>query len=469
MEKQKKGFKMPHTYVILILVVLIMAIGTYVIPAGQYERVQDPNTGRMVVNPDNFQRVEQNPTKFFDLFKAIPQGMNGAADVIFFIFCTGGAFEIMLATGAIDRGIGALAKKSAGKEMVLIPICLFIFSLGGATFGMSEESIVFVPIGIALARAVGYDALVGMCMISLGCAVGFNSAWMNPFTVGVAQGIAELPTFSGIEMRLVIHAVFFVATAAWLMMYAKKVKKDPSKSVIADLEKKAKEEGAQLDLDNLEAMTGRDKLVLLIFVGGMGLLMYGVFKYGWYFEEISALFVGIGIACGFVGGKGPSEIASDFVRGAKGIAFGALVVGVARAILVIMENGVIIDSIVHGLAGVISAFPKSICAVGMFLVQALINFFIPSGSGQAAATMPIMVPLADVLGLTRQTAVMCFQFGDGFTNSIIPTSSTLMANLGTANITYDKYVKFILPLMGIWFALGIVFVVVATMIGYGPF
>ena len=460
---------MPHTYVILLAVVLIMAVCTYVIPAGQYERVEDPNTGRMVVNPDNFQLVEQNPTKFFDLFKAIPEGMNDAADVIFFIFCTGGAFEIMLATGAIDRGIGALAKKSAGKEKLLIPVCILIFSLGGATFGMSEESIVFVPIGIALARAIGYDALVGMSMIALGCAVGFNSAWMNPFTVGVAQGIAELPTFSGIEMRLAIHVVFFIATSAYIMRYAAKVKKDPSKSIVADLEAKAKEEGNQLDLDNLQAMSGRDKLVLLIFVAGMILLMYGVFTYGWYFTEISALFVGMGIACGFAGGKGPSEIAGDFVRGAKGIAFGALVVGVARAILVIMENGVIIDSIVHGLAGVISIFPRSICAVGMFLVQAVINFFIPSGSGQAAATMPIMVPLADVLGLTRQTAVMCFQFGDGFTNSIIPTSSTLMANLGTAGITYDKWVKYITPLMLIWFALGICFVVLATMVNYGPF
>ncbi|MBO4991691.1 MAG: YfcC family protein, partial [Firmicutes bacterium] len=220
MEKAKKGFKMPHTYVILIAVVLVMAICTYIIPAGQYERVEDPNTERMVVNPDNYQLVENNPTKFFDLFKSIPVGMNAASDIIFFIFCTGGAFEIMLATGAIDRGIGALAKKAAGKEKILIPIVVFIFSLGGATFGMSEESIVFVPIGIALARAVGYDALVGMSMIALGCAVGFNSAWMNPFTVGVAQGIAELPTFSGIEMRLVIHVVFFIITSAYIMRYA---------------------------------------------------------------------------------------------------------------------------------------------------------------------------------------------------------------------------------------------------------
>jgi len=467
MEKEKKAFKMPHTYVILLAVVIIMAICTYVIPAGQYERVEDPNTGKMVVNPDNYQLVENTPTKFFDLFKAIPEGFNAAGDIIFFIFCTGGAFEIMLSTGAIDKGIGTLAKKSAGKEKILIPIVVLIFSLGGATFGMSEEAIVFVPIGVALARAVGYDAMVGMSMVALGCAVGFNSAWMNPFTVGVAQGIAELPTFSGIEMRLVIHAVFFILTSAYIMRYASKVKKDPSKSIVADLE--AREGHTKMDLDTMESMSGRDKLVLLVFVAGMLLLVYGVFTYGWYFTEIAALFVGMGIACGFVGGKGPSEIAEDFVRGAKGIVFGALVVGVARAILVIMENGMIIDAIVHGLSGVISIFPKSVCAVGMFLVQAVINFFIPSGSGQAAATMPIMVPLADVLGMTRQTAVMAFQFGDGFTNSIIPTSSTLMANLGAANITFDKWVKFVAPLMGLWFIAGAAFMVIATVINYGPF
>lgn len=467
MEKQKKKFVMPHTYVILFAVVIIMAICTYLIPAGQYNRVEDPHTNRMVVDPDSYTLVESNPTKPFDLFKAVPQGMDAACSIIFFIFIVGGSFNIIMATGAVERGIGKVAIASRGKEKLLIPLVVFIFSLGGATFGMSEECIAFIPIGVALARAVGYDAMVGCAIVSLGAAVGFNSAWMNPFTVGVAQGIAELPTFSGIGLRLVIWVVMVVITSLYIMRYANKVKKNPELSIVADVELKEKDQ--KIDLDNLGIMSGRDKLILLAFVGGMGILVYGVFKYGWYFTEICALFIIMGLVCALIAGHGPSRIAADFVEGARGIIFGALVVGIARAILVVMENGLIIDTIVHGLANLISFLPKSISAIGMMVVQVVINFFIPSGSGQAAATMPIMTPLADILGLSRQTAVLAFQFGDGFTNSIIPTSASLMANLSVAKISYDKWVKFVAPLIGIWVVCGIAFMIIATAINYGPF
>ena len=470
MEKKKKGFEFPHTYVMLLCMVLIMAVLTYVIPAGEYERVEDPNTGRMVINPDNFVEVESNPTKFFDLFKAIPRGMNDAADISFFIFCTGGAFNIMLVTGAITRGIGKLAIALKGREKLMIPLLLFVFSLAGATIGMSEEAIVFIPLGVALARACGYDAMVGMSMITLGCAVGFNSAWMNPFTVGVAQGIAELPTFSGIGLRFVIHGVFLVVTAWYIMRYATKIQKNPQLSVIADIEAEdAKNPANKIDLENLEKLTGRDMGVLAIFFIGLGVLVYGVVTYGWYFEEIAALFVGMGIFCGLVAGFGPSKIATEFVAGAKDIVFGALVVGVARAILIVMQDGMIIDPIVHAMAGLIGDLPRSVSAIGMYFVQTFLDFVVPSGSGQAAATMPIMVPLADVLGITRQTAVLAFQFGDGFTNSFFPTAGTLMACLGLIKVPYDRWVKFMGPLMGIWVLLGTGFVVYATMTNYGPF
>ncbi len=467
MEKQKKKFVMPHTYVILIAVIILMAICTYIIPAGEYARVEDPNTGRMVVDPDSFASVDANPTKPFDLVKSIPQGMDAACSIVFFIFIVGGSFNIIMSTGAIERGIGKVAIASRGKEKLLIPLVVFIFSIGGATFGMSEEAIAFIPIGVALARAVGYDAMVGCAIVSLGAAVGFNSAWMNPFTVGVAQGIAELPTFSGIELRLVIWAVSLVVTSLYIMRYASKIKKNPELSIVADIELQEKDN--KIDLDNLGKMSAKDSLVLLAFVIGMLILVYGVFTYGWYFTEICALFITMGVVCGLIAGRGPSTMAGDFIAGAKDIVFGALVVGIARAVLVVMENGLIIDSVVHGLASVVSLLPKSIAAIGMMIVQVLINFFIPSGSGQAAVTMPIMAPLADILGMTRQTAVLAFQFGDGFTNSIIPTSATLMANLSIAKISYDRWVKFVAPLIGIWVVMGMAFMVIATVINYGPF
>lgn len=290
---------------------------------------------------------------------------------------------------------------------------------------------------------------------------------MNPFTVGVAQGIAELPLFSGIGMRIVIWFIMIIVTSIYVLRYAGKVKSDPKLSLVADLE--IEEKHKQIDLSKSEKMSGRDIAIVLTVVIMMCVLVYGVFKYGWYLTEICALFIIMAVVAGFVGGFGPSRIATEFVAGAKDIVFGALVVGVARAILVVMEQGLIIDSVVHALASVITALPKSIAAIGMYVVQVIINFFIPSGSGQAAATMPIMTPLADVIGLTRQTAVLAYQFGDGFTNSIIPTSAALMANLSVAKVPYEKWVKFITPLMGIWIVIGAVFMVIATIMNYGPF
>lgn len=464
---KKKKFKVPHTYVILFSVIIIMSILTYVIPAGEFDRVKDPNTGRTVVDSNSFHNVDQNPIKPFDLIKAVPRGMEAASQIIFFIFIVGGAFQIITATGTIEAGIGSLAKKLDGKENLMIPIFMLIFGLGGATFGMAEETIVFVPIGIALARALGFDAITGTAMITLGAACGFNSGFMNPFTIGVAQGIAELPLFSGIIMRLVIFVVLLIITAIYLIRYAEKVKNDPAKSVVSDLELEEKDK--KIDLSSVPPMSMKHKIILLIVVAGFAVIITGVFKHDWYIVEIGSTFLAMGIISGLIGGLGPSKIAGEFVVGAKSIAFGALVVGVARGILIVMTDGLIIDSIVYSLANAIQILPKSLSVIGMYLVQVVINFFIPSGSGQAAATMPIMVPLSDLLGVTRQTAVMAFQFGDGFTNSIIPTSAALMGYLSMGNIPYEKWFKFIWPLMLIWIGTGMMFLVVANAIAYGPF
>ncbi|KPU27353.1 C4-dicarboxylate ABC transporter permease [Caloranaerobacter sp. TR13] len=464
---EKKKFKVPHTYVILFSVIIIMAVLTYIIPAGQFERVKDPNTGRTVVDPASFHVVEQNPTKLFDLFKAVPKGMKDAASIVFFIFIVGGAFQIITATGAIEAGIGKIALALKGKEKLLIPIFLVLFSIAGGTFGMAEEAIVFVPIGIALARALGFDAITGTAMITLGAACGFTSGFMNPFTVGVAQGIAELPLFSGIGLRLIILVFMLIVTAWYVMRYGNMVKKDPSKSIVRELELEEKDK--VIDLTNIPKLESNHYLVLLAVVAGFGFIIWGVFKSGWYITEIGSMFLAMGIVGGFLGKLGPSKIAEEFVKGARSIVFGALVVGIARGILIVMEDGLIIDSIINGLALAIKNLPKSISVLGMYVVQVIINFFIPSGSGQAAATMPIMAPLADVIGVNRQVAVTAYQFGDGFTNSIIPTSAALMGVLSIAKIKYEKWVKFLWPLMLMWLGLGAIFLIIANAINYGPF
>ncbi len=465
--EKKKFFKVPHTYVILFLVILTMAILTYIIPAGEYVRVEDPNTGRTVVDPASFHPIDQNPTGFFDLWQSIPKGMTAAAGIIFFIFLVGGSFEIISGTGAIEAGISRIAVKVQGKDKIIIPIFVVIFSIFGGTIGMAEEAIVFVPIGIALARALGYDAIVGTAMVTLGAACGFTSGFMNPFTVGVAQGIAEIPLFSGMWFRLIILAVMIVVTSAYILRYAAKVKADPSKSYVRELEEEEKH--SVIDLANLPEFKTTHMLVLTVLTVGLGIIVYGVFEHGWYITEIASAFLAIGVIGGLVGKMGPSEISKQFVKGARGIVFGALVVGIARGILIVMQDGGIMDSIINGLAIAIQNLPKAISVLGMYATQVIINFFIPSGSGQAAATMPIMIPLSDVLEINRQVAVTAYQFGDGFTNSIIPTSAALMGVLSVAKIDYEKWVKWLWPLMSIWLGIGAVFLIIANAINYGPF
>jgi len=402
-----------------------------------------------------------------DILKAFPKGLAAAQSIVFFIFIVGGSFNIVNQTGAIEAGISKVALSLKGKEKLMIPIIVFVFSLGGSTIGMAEEAIVFVPIGVALARALGYDAVTGMAMVSLGAAAGFTSGFMNPFTVGVAQGIAELPLFSGIGLRIIIWICTLILVIGYIYRYANKVKADVKNSYVYELEMQEKD--MAIDLSNVRKMTKRDTAVLLIFVVGMAILIFGVFKYGWYITEIAAIFLAIGIFSGIAAAMPIDDIAKHFILGAKDMTMGALVVGLARGILVVMEGSLIIDTIIYGLASAISALPKAISAIGMLLVQTFLNLIIPSGSGLAATTMPIMAPLSDVIGVTRQTAVLGYQFGDGITNSIVPTSGVLLANLSIAKIKYEEWVKFVAPLMILWTVMGCIFMIIAVVINYGPF
>ncbi|HPA58768.1 MAG TPA: YfcC family protein [Synergistales bacterium] len=464
--ERKKRFKVPHTYVILFSVVILATIMTYVLPAGVYDRYKDDRTGRTLVDAASYHHVERTPVSVFKMFESIPKGMKETAEIIFFIFICGGAFSIIQATGAIDGAIGKAVLGLKGKEKLMIPITMLIFSIGGATYGMAEEVIVFIPIGVALARAVGYDDVVGVAMMSTGAAVGFSGGTLNPFTVGVAQSIAELPLFSGLGLRFVGHAILYVIACWYVMRYAAKVKADPSQSIVYDLmEADPERHAVSPDIP----FTGTHKLVMLVIVASFAYMIWGVIEKGFYIMELSTVFMAMGILAGLFGRLAPSKIASSFVEGAKTIAFGALVVGIARAILVVMSQGQIVDTVINALASWVAMLPGALTAVGMFLVQVIINFFIPSGSGQAATTMPIMTPLADLVGISRQTAVLAYQYGDGFTNQIIPTSAALMGVLGMAKMPYERWFKFIWPLMVFWIVAGSVMVFVAAVINYGPF
>ncbi|WP_343208360.1 YfcC family protein [Anaerolentibacter hominis] len=470
MSKQKKAakgeagekgfFKIPHTYVILFFIVLAVSILTYIIPAGEFQRMEDPETNRTLIVPGTFEEVEsqpvsplQIPMKFFQTLLK-----ESIAEIIFFIFIIGGAFELIMRTGMIAAFCGKLGNIKNPK--LIVPVFITVFAIGGFTMGMSVEVLVFVPIGIAVAEAVGYDRITGTAMIALGSIIGFTAGIYNPFNVGVAQSIAQLPMFSGAWLRWLILIVLIIALSIFIIHYAEKVRKDPSKDLMRDV---TVQDDKKVEII---AVTPRHWLVLLTVVAGFALLIYGVSAKGWFIAEMAVLFLIMGIICGFIGGFGPSRVCEIFVDGAAQMTYGALIIGVAGTIQTVMADGMIVDTIVNGLANAVMQLPKSLQVVGMFFVQTIINLPINSGTGQAAATMPIMAPLGDLIGLSRQTTVLAFQLGDGFTNAIFPTSSTMLGFLAASKIPYTKWMRYAVPFMGICIAISIVFLLIAQAVGY---
>ena len=464
-ETSRKKFKVPHVYIILLTVVAICAVLTYLVPAGHYERVAGPG-GRMIVDPQSFGYVDQSPVGLFDFLLAVPKGMVEIAEIIFFIFIVGGSFGVVNATGAIEAGIGKITRKMAGKERAIIPIVMILFSLGGAIFGMAEETLPFVPIMVTLAIALGFDSLTGAGIVLAGAGAGFAAAFMNPFTVGVAQGIAELPLFSGMGYRIFCYISMLALTVAFIYWYAGRVKKDPARSLMYEIDKTREE---VLDLNVMKEFTASHQLVLLVLAGTMVLLVFGVMKYGWYIQEISGLFLGMAILVGIVGKLGLNGFAINLADGMAALTTGALVVGFARAILVVLTQGNILDTILFGAATAVASLPSIFSAMGMYVFQCLLNYIVPSGSGQAAVSMPIMAPLGDLVGVTRQVAVLAYQFGDGISNIFTPTSGYFMAGLALAKIPWDRWAKWFLPLILLQYLLGAILVTIAHFIKLGPF
>ena len=461
-EKQKKKWKTPHTFVILVAIIIIAAIATYLIPAGEFTRFKDAATGKTLVEAGSYHRIASNPLNPLLISSAIYTGIVKSASTITFMLIIGGAFEVITSTGALTALCKKLSKTFSKHKYAVIPVFLTLFSIFGFTMGMSSEVMIFVPIGITLALFLGLDKVTGTAMIALGAAVGFTAGILNPFNVGVAQDIAELPLFSGMAYRIVILVILLAATSAYIIIYAKKVAANPEKSVIYGIQ-----EDTEYTFEDVSDSISKSQIaVLVIMAAGFGILIYGLSKKGWYFEEMSGLFIFMGIACGLVSGYGPSRIAKEFGNGAKGIVVGCLIIGIARTVEVILSDAKILDTIVYGIVNIVNVMPGSIKAVGMFICQSLINCVIVSGTGQAAVTMPLMVPVSDLVGISRQTAVLAFQLGDGFSNSVLPMSSSLMGYLAVSKIPYSKWLKFMMPLFLIWTALGCLFMLGALIIGY---
>lgn len=465
MEEKKKRLKVPHVLVIFVIIMLIISLLTYILPAGEYDRAVDEATGRTLVTPNSYHLIEKNPTSIADFLESFILGMQKQSSVIFFVLIIGGAFQIITSTGIINKlSIGA-ARKFSGKEVWVIPIFVLLFAIFGTTMAMSQELVLFVPLGVAIARSMGFDALTGTGMIGLGAVAGYSVGLTSPFNTGVAQQIAEVPLFSGMGFRAVLFVIFVLVTSIYLMRYASKIKVNPEKSIVHELEL---QEGGnvKLEFSDNDRFDTRDWIELVVLIGGLVWLVYGVSKSSWWFEQMSALFLAMGIISGFVRGFGPSRIAKEFVNGAEMLANGALVVGCAGAITVLMTNAGIQDTIIYACASMVQGLPSWASAAGMYVAQTIINFPIVSGSGQAAATMPIMVPLADLVGVSRQTAVLAFLLGDGFTNAIYPTAASMMTYIAMVKIPYNKWAKFAMPLIAIWIVIGLAAVIIASAIGY---
>ena len=461
--EERREFKVPHTLVIISFILAIMAVATWVFPAGSYDRVVN-DLGRTVVVDGSFKYIEQSPQGLFALLQAPLEGIMAASEIIAFLFIVSGAIAIITKTRAIDAGITTAVKSFKGKEVLMIPIIMGLFSLGGAIFGMTEEAIPFVAMLIPLCLALGYDSIMAMGITYVGCIVGFATAMINPFSVGVAQSIANVPAGTGVGFRTLIWAVTTVAATLFLMWYGRRIKRNPELSPVYEIDQ------ARLDSQELEndevTFTGRHKLILLSIVVCLIGIIVGVLKFGFAIPEISALFLALGVVAGLIGKLSLDEMATSFVNGAKDMIGAAIVVGFARGIVILAQDGQIIDTLLYQLSNFIGQLPSLIAGYVMFFVQMFINFFISSGSGQAALTMPIMAPLGELVGITPQTSILIFQFGDGFSNAMFPTSGVLMACLGVAGIPWSKWIKWILPLQLIFAAIALIFITIAITIGW---
>ncbi|MFC3419878.1 YfcC family protein [Salinicoccus hispanicus] len=457
----KKRFEMPDTYVILFLVLVATAIATYFVPAGAYERETVDGVERVISG--TFASADQNPVGFMDVFLALQTGMIDSAGLIFLVLFAGGMFEVVERSGAITGGIMSAVDRMRGREFMLIAVISVLFALGGATGAVANSVIPFVAIGVMLARALKLDAIVAVSITFGATFIGFAAGFLNPYTVGIAHSIAELPLFSGMLFRIISFIVLVGVTIWYTWLYARRIMKDPSRSLMGILE----DEGDEMEMEK-PPFTLRHKLILSWVALALAFFVFAVIQFDWTTNHMAAFFIVIGLVSGIIAGMNYNTLTLTFLEGCKNLVYGALIIGVARAVLVVMEQAAILDTLVQALSVPIGVLPPVLAAIGMFIANTLFNFFVPSGSGQAAIIMPIQTPLADMVGVTRQVAVQAYQFGDGFSNSIFPTSGPLMASLAVAGVPWIKWAKWLLPLFLIWSIIAMTILAIGVMINWGP-
>ncbi len=475
-----KKLELPHVFVLIGIVITLCALATYAVPSGTFERqsVVIEGSTRQIVVPGTYRVAEKEvaptglvlerapsegkaaPTSLHGLLMAVPRGLEKSSDIIFFIFLIGGVFGILQRCGVITGAIHSLLALFAGRDLLLVAVVMLVLAAGGSMLGMGEEFIPLVPIFLLISQRLGYDRIIGFAMVSLAAQVGFAAATFNPFTLGVAQSIAQLDLYSGLGFRIVFFAASMTLTLIYVFAYGRRIKADPSRSLVADLpfETDSAERGARLD--------GRQVLTVVVCGLLFAVVIWGSTRKGWWMAEMSGVFLLMGIVAAVLCRLPLEEATKSFVKGLEEMVVAALVVGFARGIEIVLTEAQVLDTVIYQAAEFLGHVPQIVAVQGMFLFQTCLNFLIPSGSGQAAVTMPLMAPLADVLGISRQTAVFAFQCGDGFSNSIIPTSGILMSMLALARIPYGRWLRFMVPLFLLLSINAMVFLTIAVYSGY---
>lgn len=457
----RSWLQIPHTLVLMVIMMAFALVLTWILPAGSFE-MQPNEAGRMMVVPGTYEVAEDAQTLApWHLLSVVPRAMASASDVIFFVFLIGGVLGVVRSTGAIDAAIGGMLHHFRDRLALLIFAAMFVFGTFSATFGMAAEYIAFVGILVALCAALRLDSMTAVGMMVVGYGIGYGISFMNPFTVMVAQDIAELQPLSGWWYRLAIAVPMFAIGFHHVYSYARKVKADPSKSLMAGLPATVAPPA-----EDYPKMNWQRRLVLLSLGATIVGLVLGVMLQGWWLTELAAIFLALAVAAIIFGRLRLDDAAESFIAGAAQLTATALLVGFARSISLILEDGLVLHTIVNALATPLDQVRAEFSAVGMFLLQSLLNLFVPSGSGQAFATMPIMAPIGDLVGVSRQVTVLAFQFGDGFSNMIVPTNAVLMGILGLAGIPYDRWLRFVFPLMIKLTIAGALALMLAVWIGY---
>ena len=452
----------PHVYSTLFLILILFAAATWFVPAGEYDRSPGAH-GESVITPGTYHRVESRPIGPVGSLSTVYRGMVGAADTVFFIFITFSSITVVVSTGAfhalITRLIGVLGGRA---RILMIPIFITLIGLSSSTIAVFEEMFSFVPLFVSIAIAMKFDALVGMSIVALGISLGYSGAFLNPFTVGIAQDIAGLPLYSGAGYRILCYFVMVAVASAYVMIYAEEITLHPERSLMRGFSFHA--ESAEKTLREHE-MNNRHIGVLFIVVAGIGVILWGVLNRGWFFQQLSATYLCIGIASGLVMGWSPDRISHKWAEGASDITSTCIKIALAKGVILILQDSRMLDTIIHWISEPLSLLPKLAAAEAMLIVQTVINFFVPSGSGQALVSMPVMAPLSDLLGISRQTAVLTFQFGDGLSNILWITGSMPII-CKFAGIPPRAWLRWLVPLFAVLFATQMICVAGAVAIGY---